>query len=141
MVDGGKDFNFGKLAHLGVCIKVMPLVSYSVRAQGRVEAGRFKVPRTFLHFLFTFCPGEPSTDGWLCLKKVRLAGEWGLNVPDSSQPGTPLLHKAAESVGCGAMLRNNTLCFSFHLALSPSRQNVTVMGHRIKQQGGSKLIL
>ena len=30
MVDGGKDFKFGKLAHLGVCIKVMPLVSYSV---------------------------------------------------------------------------------------------------------------
>lgn len=93
MVGGGKDFNFGKLAHLGVWIKAMPLISYSARAQGRVEAGRVKVPGTFLRFLFTFRPGEPSTDGWLCLQKVRLAGEWGLNVPDSSQPGTPLVQR------------------------------------------------
>lgn len=89
MVGGGKNFNFGKLAHLGVWIKAMPLISYSARAQGRVEAGRVKVPRTCLHFLFTFHPAEPSTDGWLCLQKVRLAGEWGLNVLDSSQPSTP----------------------------------------------------
>lgn len=49
-------------------------------------------------------------------------------------------HEAAKSVGCGVIVRNNTLCFSCHLTLSPSRQNVTVMGHRFKQQRGSKLI-
>lgn len=49
-------------------------------------------------------------------------------------------HEAAKSVGCGVIVRNNTLCFSCPLALSPSRQNVTVMGHRFKQQRGSKLI-
>lgn len=78
MVGGGKDFNFGKLTHLGVWVKATPLISYSARAQGKVEAGRVKVPRTFLHFLFTFRPEEPSTDGWLCLQKVRLAVEWGV---------------------------------------------------------------
>lgn len=67
----------------------------------------------------------------MCWTHPRLAPHWHSMSWD---------HKAAESVGCGAIVRNNRLCFSCHLALSPSRQNVTVMGRRIKLQGGSKLM-
>lgn len=53
---------------------------------------------------------------------------WPGRLPQQQEFGEPCDHQAAKPVGCRAIVRNNVIFFSYHLALSSGRQMLLSWG-------------